>query len=181
MQTTLGTNANNPTLYGGSSQDYIIGLAGNDQLYGYQSQDILSGGLGNDMLDGGLGADRLNGGPGNDVFFYNNFQEASQDIVIDFSLGDRLNFAKTTHHHFIGTQNFTGRAGEIRYSYQLPYLQGALPFTQGLDKTQVEIDSDGDSKEDVVVTLIGRANLVEAKAGTGILSLAADKEYIGNL
>lgn len=54
------------SLYGGSGNDLIEGLAGDDQLGGDAGDDTLLGGSGNDYLTGDVGNDVYNGGSGND-------------------------------------------------------------------------------------------------------------------
>lgn len=63
-------------LYGGSSNDTLIGsdeanliegVEGNDSILGYDGHDTLIGGGGNDFLDGATGDDDIVGGFGNDT------------------------------------------------------------------------------------------------------------------
>jgi Ca2+-binding RTX toxin-like protein len=171
MTIKTGTSGNDTNIQGSKGVDYLYGLAGNDALHGNNGADLLAGGAGNDLLEGGAGADVLNGGAGNDVFLYASYKNANDDTIVDFSVGDTLDFSKMAH-HFIGNQDFSGITGEIRYDYQPDYFQGAVPFTALADKTRLEIDSDGDGEADVVLALDGRINLVESKLNSGKLQFA---------
>ncbi len=179
MTIKTGTPANDKNIQGSNGSDYLYGLAGHDILHGNSGADLLSGGLGNDILEGAAGADALNGGEGKDAFFYSAYKHADNDKIIDFSIGDTLDFSKISSHRFIGNQAFSGIAGEIRYDYQPEYLQGAIPFTTLLDKTTVEIDSDGDGEADVFLTVNGRINFVEAQPKSGKLIFAQALNKIG--
>jgi Ca2+-binding RTX toxin-like protein len=122
-------------LHGGDGNDRLEGMAGNDQLRGWTGADILIGGVGNDSLDGGGGVDRLIGGGGRDVlrggvngdlFIFRSAAEAGRganaDVILDFSVGDRVNLAAidadTTVQGnqtfvYIGARGFSGAAGEL--------------------------------------------------------------------
>ena len=81
------------TLHGGGGNDLLFGSGGNDALYGGSGNDQLGGGGGNDRLYGDSGNDLLYGREGNDEFyFHEGFVDdpASQDIIGDFSSGDRI-------------------------------------------------------------------------------------------
>ena len=171
MAIFLGTKLAD-TKYGTNGTDSIYGLAGNDRLTGNKGNDLLSGGAGNDTLDGGLGADTLHGGLGKDTFVYAAASFADQDKIVDFSLGDTLNFAGIRGHRFIGSNDFTGAAGQIRASYQPTYFEGNVPYAAGTSTTKVEIDSNGDGVADAVLTLAGRVNLTEAVRNSGKLTFA---------
>ncbi|MER8628409.1 hypothetical protein NKH55_01335 [Mesorhizobium opportunistum] len=58
--------ASGATVYGGTGNDIIFGLAGNDWLSSDSGDDILYGGAGNDIMQAFDGNDRLIGGKGND-------------------------------------------------------------------------------------------------------------------
>ncbi|TIT99170.1 MAG: DUF4214 domain-containing protein, partial [Mesorhizobium sp.] len=58
--------ASGATVYGGTGNDIMFGLAGNDWLSSGSGDDILYGGAGNDILQAFDGNDRLIGGKGND-------------------------------------------------------------------------------------------------------------------
>ena len=69
----------------------ITGNAGDGQLFGLGGGDTLSGGAGDDTMDGGAGPDKLTGGTGADRFYFEH-GEAAGDTVVDFALGDHLEF-----------------------------------------------------------------------------------------
>ena len=55
--TLFGSDGQDDTLFGGSSNDSLYGQAGNDILFGNPGNDLLDGGSGNDQMEGGLGDD----------------------------------------------------------------------------------------------------------------------------
>jgi len=145
------------TLTGGNGDDTINGLAGNDTLSGGYGNDRLNGGDDNDTLIGGLGQDILTGGAGYDTFKFNALAEMatnpssysypSYDTITDFATGDKINLtgvdADTTQANdqafsFVGANNFSGVAGELRYQY------GSLSG-----------DTNGDSYADFQIQLTG--------------------------
>lgn len=126
---TLLGNSRGNSLTGGELEDALSGLAGNDTLSGLGGDDRLDGGAGNDSLIGGTGADNLTGGLGRDTFAYADIGESSpelHDLITDFShsQGDRIslgaidanfNRANNQAFNFIGINDFTGVAGQLRY------------------------------------------------------------------
>ena len=124
--------------WGGAGDDVLSGLAGADNLRGDQGNDYLDGGNGNDRLYGGAGADtlyggrgadKLYGGAGADSFIFKSVAESNGkavDTIFDFSsaAGDRIDLsaidantsiAGNQAFSFIGSKDFTGKAGELRY------------------------------------------------------------------
>ena len=57
-------------VYGGDSDDTLIGSAADNVLVGLGGNDALDGGDGNDIVDGGPGSDVIHGGAGNDFASY---------------------------------------------------------------------------------------------------------------
>ena len=126
---TLANNVERLELQGSSD---LTG-AGNkldNTLVGNAGANVLSGGGGNDTIDGGAGRDVLTGGAGKDIFQFNLVSDsrataASRDIISDFARGaDRIdlrnidantNVAKDQAFSFIGTQAFSGKAGELNF------------------------------------------------------------------
>lgn len=109
------------TIIGSNSANIIKGMNGNDEIDGRAGNDVIEGGLGSDYLLGGSGADR---------FDFNNKTESvvggNRDLIDDFrrSQGDKIDLrdmdADSTHSgnqafSFIGTANFSGDAGELRF------------------------------------------------------------------
>ncbi|MDQ1081377.1 hypothetical protein [Pseudoroseomonas cervicalis] len=151
MANIIGSSAAN-ALTGTAGDDMIQGLGGHDTLSGGDGADILSGGDGDDVLLGGRGADTLHGGAGNDVFRYLSLAELSQDRIVDFSGGDRLDLSGIAGLRFIGTQNFSGAGMEARLSWQ-----GGATF--------LSIDINGLSRAEAVLRLEGVLRLVELAPG----------------
>ncbi|MFC3073477.1 calcium-binding protein [Shinella pollutisoli] len=137
---TLKGGAGNDTLKGGSGNDKLYGNSGSDKLYGGTGKDTLDGGSGNDLLKGesgndklygGAGADKLYGGSGKDTFVFKSVKETTaaskgRDTIYDFDgkAGDRIDLrsidASTKKggdqaFKFIGTDDFSKTAGELRY------------------------------------------------------------------
>ena len=131
-------------------RNVIHGLGGDDVLLGGNGFDRLVGGHGDDRLYGGRGSDKLAGGPGSDKFLFTAVSDTpadGTDTVLDFESGhDKLLFKGAFHEagplHFIGTDPFSGVAGEVRY--------GAGP-----NGSAVQIDMDGDGFPDVAIGFVG--------------------------
>ncbi|WP_200332861.1 calcium-binding protein [Thiocystis violacea] len=164
MAITLGTPGNE-TITGTAGWDTLYGLAGNDRLNGGTGTDTLSGGAGDDILIGGPGPDILHGGAGRDSVRFANFSSADGDRIVDFSLDDVLDFSAipAARRTFIGNEQFHGVAGEMRFDF------GALT-----------IDTDGDAIGDIALSFNAATNLIETRAGSGILTLAADQTLVGS-
>lgn len=110
----------------------IENLAGSryaDVLTGDAGGNALDGGAGNDRLTGGRGADTLHGGAGHDVFIFTNLSDSTiraggRDTILGFGSGDRFDLSAIDANSeirgnqffiFTGTDEFDGRAGELRY------------------------------------------------------------------
>ena len=89
--------ADDKTIDGGDSDDFVNARCGNDVIDGGAGNDDLEGRGGNDTLIGGAGNDTLDGGAGNDVFVFTNGN--GDDVIVDFSgsgsSGDVINLAAT--------------------------------------------------------------------------------------
>ncbi len=149
-------------LYGGDGSDVLEGDAGADWLFGNAGRDFLVGGGGNDLLRGGAGTDDLEGGTGADRFEFDDGElggltRATADYIEDFSRaeGDRIDLrlvdAKTgvvgdQAFRFIGSQGFTGTAGDLRY-----YTANGDTFVTG--------DTNGDRQADFLIYLEGTLSL----------------------
>lgn len=104
----LNGGADEDRLYGGLEKDGLFGGGANDQLCGEDGDDILYGDGGNDVIVGGRGSDYMAGGQlqngysfGNDTFVWarsdvinTNNTQAGFDKIIDFGVGDRLDFSE---------------------------------------------------------------------------------------
>lgn len=134
----LNGNAGHDRLNGGTGDDTIRGGNGNDRLFGEQ---------GNDILVGGLGQDILIGGSGDDIFDFNDVVESAVgagDTIRFFNRnpGDQIDLSDITRGigRFIGINNFTGAAGQVRWE------------VMGADSL-VQLDANGDSIADLEIVL----------------------------
>ncbi|MBM6595472.1 M10 family metallopeptidase [Microvirga pudoricolor] len=133
-------NAGDDILSGGNGRDQLTGHAGDDYLAGGKGADILNGSSGNDILlgqagndtlIGGGGADLLSGGAGADRFVLKSITHSTvdpfgRDSILDFSRQqkDKIDLSALDANTliggdqrfmFIGTDEFHGLAGELRY------------------------------------------------------------------
>jgi Ca2+-binding RTX toxin-like protein len=96
-------------------------------IYGGAGNDTLTGGLNADVIRGLVGRDTLTGGGGNDVFAYDRIVDSNAtrfDSILDFNLGDIIDVSaidantgtpENDAFEFVGTDPFSGQAGELRY------------------------------------------------------------------
>jgi Ca2+-binding RTX toxin-like protein len=159
--TTMNGDSGNNAIVGRLDASTINGLGGDDMLIGMNHNDILSGNAGADTLVGGLGKDKLFGGPGADTFRFNTPRESlvrASDQIIDFRRGqhdkiDLSNIDANTHtdgdqaFHFIGTQGFHHRAGELHI------------VRLGIGHLLVEGDVNGDGHADFRIDVHGASTL----------------------
>lgn len=138
----------------------ISGTAGAETLTGSEGVDWLEGGAGDDVLIGGGDSDALVGGLGADRFVIRDVSEstkASTDRIADFSQtdGDKIDLSGIDADinqlykqgfTWIGTDAFTGTAGQLRYAHRG-------------DVTMVYGDVDGDGFADLAIGLNGLHNL----------------------
>ena len=125
--TALGNDAAN-RFFGGGGDDTLSGRGGTDTLYGEAGNDTLNGGGGTDYLIGGAGRDVMTGGSGKDIFYFPTITDTgttalTRDLIKDFTSGsDSLSMnlidansllAGDQAFKFIGTQGFTGAAGDL--------------------------------------------------------------------
>jgi len=145
------------------SIENVTGSSFADVLTGNAGANALNGGAGADRLVGGLARDILTGGADRDVFDFNALNETQagagmRDVITDFQVGvDDIDLttidANTTRSgdqafKFVGTQDFNGRAGELRY--QTFDLAGTAN-----DITVVSGDVNGDGVADFEIELAG--------------------------
>lgn len=142
------------TFIGGSQGDAAFGFRGNDLLKGGAGVDVLAGGQGDDTLVGGDGTDILIGGVGADTFQFNYLRDSTaeqHDTIVDFSRRqhDRIDLraidangdgAGNGHFHFIGADDFSGMAGELRVG-----TRGGV--------TTAMADVDGDGQPDFAISI----------------------------
>jgi serralysin len=157
----------------GAGEDTLYGEVGKDVLYSGGGNDALDGGADDDILDGGTGRDTLTGGVGADVFqfeqFVNYFEgtitydsgvgAAGRDVITDFSRaqGDKIDlsgidaqvsFNGDQAFTFIGTDEFDGAAGQLRYDW-------VVTPHHAHDTTRLSGDVNGDGVADFEITLNG--------------------------
>lgn len=117
----VGTDFNKNRFFGGGGDDKLLLGGGNDTG---------KGGSGNDILVGGQGRDLLIGNSGKDMFVFtaitdSTVDSAGRDVITDLtrSQGDRVDLSAIDadtigngdqDFTFIGTNAFSGDAGEIR-------------------------------------------------------------------
>jgi len=70
--------------------DEIIGSAGVDFIRAGAGNDIIDAGLGNDIVRSGSGSDQVRLGGGSDQLLITRDQLSGRDVLLDFSLEDRL-------------------------------------------------------------------------------------------
>ncbi|MEM7505679.1 MAG: M10 family metallopeptidase C-terminal domain-containing protein [Pseudomonadota bacterium] len=153
----------NDVLRGDAADNLIFGSQGADRLYGRAGDDGLSGGEGGDVLYGNGGQDRMTGGQGADQFVYFNLADSKmgvsrRDVITDFESGqDRIEISRldadatkggNQAFAFIGTDQFSGTAGELRYFK-----------SAGMDATILQADRNGDGVQDWQIELSGRIDL----------------------
>jgi Ca2+-binding RTX toxin-like protein len=171
----LGSAVDN-MIKGGHGIDRVYGLEGNDSIIGGSGGDIIHAGAGADTVVGGgdadditgrAGADLMSGGKGENIYRYLNPVEGvfdsgiakeDRDLITDFKVGkDLLDFSgmdadpaveSDQAFVFIGTEAFTGEAGELRYS-------------SSKSVTTVAGDVDGDGKADFKIDLTGKLVLTD--------------------
>jgi len=116
-----------------NGNDRLNGNGGNDFLDGGNGIDTIIGGTGNDSIIGGVGEDILTGGTGRDRFIYNSvadsgvgskrrdtitdFKGSKDKDLIDLSAIDAFTGrAGDQAFTYIGSKDFTGTKGEVRFS-----------------------------------------------------------------
>lgn len=151
-------------LFGGGGADILVGGEGVDFLYGNYGDDTLFGGEGDDRLVGGAGSDTLIGGLGSDRFIIRDPSNGTDgsDSILDFTQDEDiidLRFVDSNvaakgdqSFQFVGTNAFTGVAGELRYE------------TEG-NGVSLMGDTDGDGVADILIYLEG----IDQLASTDIL------------
>jgi Ca2+-binding RTX toxin-like protein len=156
MDFTLDGNDLDNVIAGGAGNDLVMGETGDDTVIGGAGSDIVQGNEGDDLLIGGLGMDYLGGGPGADIFKFSSGESgtgANADFINDFTPGeDRIDLTGVDADtgtfgdqafNFIGTDDFSGTAGELRYAFD------------DSGNTILQADVNGDGVSDFDITLQG--------------------------
>ncbi|MCT7662683.1 hypothetical protein N5B53_02265 [Shinella kummerowiae] len=136
------------------------GNALNNVISGNSGRNTLKGGGGNDALIGGAGADKLYGGSGADMFILKSYKDSlmiARDAIYDFHQAEkdkidlsgidaRSTISGNQAFTFIGTKEFSEKAGELRY-----FKKGGDTFLYG--------DLNGDAGIDFSIRLDGAIDL----------------------
>jgi serralysin len=142
---------------GGDGGDKVIGNTLDNNLQGGAGNDQIVGRKGDDTLEGDRGKDELQGDAGDDRFLFRNTIDSSkkggEDTIADFSHADHdmidlrsLNGAGKLA--FVGTQEFEGKGGEVRY-------------THDSGNTLVQVDTDSDGTANMEIVLAGNLHLMK--------------------
>lgn len=139
-------------VFGGD--DNVKGSVLNDALGGYDGDDAINGGKGDDYIRGGQGADTLTGSKGADTFAYLSLSESGGeqiDTITDLVKADFIdlsaidaNSGKAGDQAFKLVDAFTHTAGQI-----------VLVYDEGHDRTELQMDVDGDAVADGTIYLSG--------------------------
>ncbi len=136
--------------------DLLIGGGGANELHGEDGRDQISGRGGSDVLVGGADGDTLKGGRGGDDFRYEDVSDstgntaATRDAILDFGKDDVIDLrpidAKigkgNQKFDFIGTGEFTGKKGQLRYE------------VNNSGDAIVQADVTGDGKADMTIRVV---------------------------
>lgn len=142
------------TFTGTVGKNVLKGTAGHDVLNGKGGDDVLYAGTGNDKFTGGIGQDKLYDEAGADAFIFTSVKDttvavAGRDTIYDFTSADLINLSAIDANTkwsgnqafgFIGTEAFSGKAGELSYDKQS-------------SDTYVYGDVNGDMKADFAIHL----------------------------
>jgi Ca2+-binding RTX toxin-like protein len=174
----IGNSLDNE-ITGNSVTNVLEGDLGNDTISGAGGADSIRGGAGNDWIRGGEGGDLLIGGSGADKFAYYSISEIGgagtgpQDVIMGFAgTGsdaaatdrDRIDLHRidadvTTEaddaFHFIGDDEFTGVAGELRVVSDWITVTDPINGAEFEDYARlVEGDVNGDGAADFQLAVI---------------------------
>ena len=131
--------------------DLKIGLDGADELTGGKTNDLLIGLKGKDQLTGGRGADVLIGGKGKDTYLYERVKdsrpaEGKSDHLLAFGSKDKIDLTAVAKKlQYIGSDPFSGTAGDVRFS-----------------NAMLELDKNGDGTTDFALLMPGTESIKSA-------------------
>ncbi len=149
------------TITGTTGANVINGTVAAEEIYGLAGADTINGGGGDDVIVGGMGRDMMTGGAGHDRFVFASAAESQvggtyRDFIQDFARGQDVidltaidaDTATSAHDMFnwIGTSNFSGVAGQLRYQFVGSY-------------TVVFGDTNGDKVADFEIGVTGNIHL----------------------
>lgn len=151
----LGSGDSN--IIGSSDDDVLLGFEGDDIIFGRDGNDVIRGGEGDDLLFGGLGSDTLNGDEHEDSFIFVNLEHLDGDSIVGLTAEDKIDLSSIGGLSFIGSNAFTGVAGQVRYTW-------------AGGNTTLQIDSDGNGVSDASLLLTGaQFSLGETQLGSKVL------------
>ena len=145
----------------GDGNDTLNGGGGTNKFFGEAGQDFIAGRGGSDKIIGGADGDTLKGGRGGDDFIFKDVSDSTgntgstRDTILDFGKNDIIDLraidAKTgggnQKFDFIGTDDFTGKKGQLRYDVT----------NQG--DAIVQADVNGDGKADMTIRVVDVSKL----------------------
>jgi Ca2+-binding RTX toxin-like protein len=157
---------------GGTGNDTILGDGGNDWLIGGEGNDQIQGGIGDDLIEGGTGNDAIFGDGGQDTFFVgaNNGQDRIQDfdvatekIIISSSLGfaSANSFFITFSRPFLNVTRFTLSTGN---TLDVFHANNSDPFATPLTvanfiidqpPTDLALNNNGVGENQAIGTVVG--------------------------
>jgi len=122
--------------------------------------NTLTGNSKRNVLNGGANKDTLTGSNGVDAFIYRSITDSrvgsrNRDVITDFrgSLGEKIDlsaidaYTATTGNQafvYIGSKEFTGTKGEVRFSPGVLHPNGVLQMNTGTDRiADMEIELTG--------------------------------------
>jgi len=142
-----------PDRNGTEAGDILRGTNWSETIASHGGADVLKGLGGDDIIDGCHGRDRMWGGTGGDTFLFGDGDSAAKkakaDTIFDMTHDDQIDLhlidARKTPiddqaFKFIGTKQFTGHEGELRYE-------------KLKSDTYIYGDTDGDKKADFAIHL----------------------------
>jgi Ca2+-binding RTX toxin-like protein len=142
----------------------LNGTAAGETIHGLAGGDVINGGGGDDVIVGGTGKDMMTGGTGHDRFAFEFAADAAlggsyRDVIQDFTHGQdvidvsaidaKVGTAAHDVFSWIGTSNFSGVAGQLRYQVVGSY-------------TVVSGDTNGDKVADFEIGLAGNLALLSS-------------------
>ena len=127
-----------------------IGLDVDDRLVGTPGPDLLTGLAGTNKIAGGFAPDILISTTGSDEFKYLKIEDSlpgkrSRDLIAGFKKDDRIDLTELGNElefEYIGSDKFSGVAGEIRF-----------------DKNVIGIDFNGDRRNDLEIEFAGKTQI----------------------
>ncbi len=164
--------------YALTAADFILAGPSVTVINGTTGSDTLLGTSGDDVITGGGGRDILTGNGGYNTFVYKSLSDSqpgstTQDLITDFHSGqDHIDLSALDANPsspvndaftWLGTEAFTGHAGELRY-----LVSGTHAF--------VQVDTNGDKVADMQIDLAGVSSLAMSDF-THVQAIAPDATF----